>query len=376
MQVIINAAFLPALYAEEYNSLLSESFRAIALQFPEHDFVFICSLGFKPKQEAPDNVKYHIVKTGSFSGLKNKYRFDISIPRILNKYKANVFVTPVCCSLNTTIPQCLLMHLPDIINYPSMYSRLEAAYYKKNSIRFIKKAEKIIALSVSAEKSISAAYPSAACKINVSLPVISSIYKPVSYSVGEAVKNKYTGGKEFFLYGGSTHPSSNLHSLLKAFSLFKKRQQSSTKLVIVSLSYPANPSFVKSIASYKFRHDIVFIENCDEIEYAALLASAYAFVYPVLFNGLCLRILQAVYSHIPVVASQSALANELAGNAALFVDASSQQDIADKLMRIYKDESLRNELINNAAIAAGAYKLQLPAQRLWQNIAAIAMPSS
>lgn len=148
------------------------------------------------------------------------------------------------------------------------------------------------------------------------------------------------------------------------------------KLVIVSLSLPANTSFVKSIATYKYRNDIVFIESSDEIEYAALLASAYAFVYPVLFNGLCLRILQAVYSHVPVIASQSALANELAGAAALFADPSSQQDIADKLMRIYKDELLRNELINNAAIAAEAYKKQSPALRLWQNIVTTAIPSS
>lgn len=376
MQVVINAAYLPSFYAEEYSSLLSVSFGVIASHHPEHDFIFVCSLQFKQNQVASDNVKYHIVKAGNFSLLKSKYWFDISIPRILNKYKADLFVTPVCCSLNTAVPQYLLMHLPDITNYLLVYSRLQAAYYKKYSIQFIKKAVQVIALSDSAKKSIATTYSSAADKISVSLPAISSIYNPVSYTTAEAVKNKYTAGKEFFLYGGTTHPSANLYSLLKAFSLFKKRQQSSTKLVIVSLSLQANASFVKSISTYKYRNDIVFIGNSSEEEYAALLASAYAFVYPVLFNGLCLRIVQAVHSHTPVITSKSELTNELAGAAALFVDPSSQQDIADKLMHIYKDESLRNKLINNAAIATEAYKQQSPALRLWQNIASTAMPSS
>ena len=376
MQVVINAAYLPSFYAEEYGSLLSVSFGMIALYHPEHDFIFVCSLRFKQNQPERNNVKFHVIKQGSGSVFRNKYWFDISMPRILKKYKADLLITPVCCSLNTAVPQYLLMHLPDVTNYPSVYSKLQALYYKKYTPEFIKKSAQVIALSASAEKNIATVYPAAINKIRTVLPVVSDLYRPVTYPAADAIKNKYTEGKEFFLYGGGIYPSSNLRTLLKAFSLFKKRQQSSMKLVIVSLSLPANTSFVKSIATYKYRNDIVIIESSDEIEYAALLASAYAFVYPVLFNGLCLRILQAVYSHVPVIASQSALANELAGAAALFADPSSQQDIADKLMRIYKDELLRNELINNAAIAAEAYKKQSPALRLWQNIVTTAIPSS
>lgn len=376
MNVVINAAYVPALHAEEYSSLLSESFRVIALSYPQHHFVFVCSLQFKQNQSEGNNVKFHVVKPNSTSVLRNKYWFDISVPRILKKYKADLFVTPVSCSMNTGVPQCLIMHLPDINNFPSVYSRLQALYYKKYTPEFIKKAAQVIALSASAKKNIATTYPAAINKIKTVLPVVSELYSPVTFDTAEAIKNKYTEGREFFLYGGSTHSSANLRNLLKAFSLFKKRQQTSMKLVIVSLAVPVNSSFVKSIATYKYRSDIIYTDNINEQEYASLLASAYTFVYPVLFNGFCLRMLQAVYSHVPVITSQSALANELTGTSSLFVDSFSQQDIADKMMRMYKDESLRNELISNAAIAAEAYKQQSPALRLWQNIAAAAMPSS
>jgi glycosyltransferase involved in cell wall biosynthesis len=369
MQVVINAAFLPALYAEEYKSFLSAAFRMIAAAHSRHQFIFVCSEQFKRDNPPSENVQYHVINSPGASVLKWKYWFDVSLPRLLNRYKADVLVAPGgFCSLTTKVPQCLIMHIPDRPAFPSIYTKLQLGFYKKYIPLFIQKAKQVCALSASAATAIEAVHPAVINKIETIYPVISHLYKPAPDEVKARIKNQYTGGREYFLFSGPVHVASNLVKLLKAFSLFKKRQQTGMKLVIASLSFHTHSSFVKSIDTYKYRDDVLLLESMSEAAFAELLSSAYALVYPVLFNGIYLPVIQAMYSHVPVIVSGSALATEIAGKSALHVNAQDEQGIADHMMRLYKDENLRSGLIAETVDATKRFDPLKSAEQLWQTI--------
>src|SRR5690606_32023968 len=136
----------------------------------------------------------------------------------------------------------------------------------------------------------------------------------------ENVKLKFTDGKEFFLYTGAIHPRKNLINLLKGFSVFKKRLQSNFKLVIAGRLAWKYESFLNDIKSYKYRQDIILTGYIPEEDLADLTGSAYAMIYPSLFEGLGVPVLEAMQSGTPVITSEGSAMQEVAGDAAIYAD--------------------------------------------------------
>jgi len=72
--------------------------------------------------------------------------------------------------------------------------------------------------------------------------------------------------------------------------------------------------------------------------------------------------------HVPVLTSLNSSMEEIAKDAALYADAKNFEDIADKMMLIYKDEKLRKEIIEKGIAIAELYSWQRTADLLWQSI--------
>jgi glycosyltransferase involved in cell wall biosynthesis len=75
-----------------------------------------------------------------------------------------------------------------------------------------------------------------------------------------------------------------------------------------------------------------------------------------------------MYCDVPVIVSDSSSMPEVGGPAALLVDPASPEDIATKMMQLYKDESLRNKLIMAARIHREQFTWDLAAQKLWESL--------
>jgi glycosyltransferase involved in cell wall biosynthesis len=106
----------------------------------------------------------------------------------------------------------------------------------------------------------------------------------------------------------------------------------------------------------------------DETEMAAITAAAYALVYPSLHEGFGVPVLEAMRCDVPVITSSGTSMQEIAGEAALFSDPNDHLAIAENMMRLYKDERLRNQLIEKGRIVAASYSWEKTAELLWQCI--------
>jgi len=107
---------------------------------------------------------------------------------------------------------------------------------------------------------------------------------------------------------------------------------------------------------------------CPEEEIVKLTGAAYAFIYPAFGEGSGVQVLGPMNSHIPVVTSFNSSMQEIAGDAALYVNPTEHTGIADKMMLLYKDESLRNSLIEKGKIIASQYNWEKTADLFWQCI--------
>ena len=367
MKIAVNTRFLLDEYLEGYGYFILETFSRLSEKYPEHEFIFIFDRPISKKFVFGENVKPVVVGPPARHPLLWKLWYDIKIPAVLKKYKADVFVS--CdgfSSLATKVPQCLVVHDLSFQHFPSFNKKSHVLFYKRYTPKFLNKANTIATVSEFSKKDIQVHYKINSSKIDVVYSAAREIFGPVDEQEKEITKKKFAEGREFFVYAGAIHPRKNLMNLLKAFSIFKKKQQSNMKLMLAGRLAWKYDSFLESLKTYKYRSDVVMTGYLDEKDLVKVIGSAYALVYPSLWEGFGVPILEAMKCNVPVITSSNSPMQEIAKDAALYIDPSDHNDIADKMMLLYKDEALRKKLIQKGREIIPYYSWDKTADLLWQ----------
>jgi glycosyltransferase involved in cell wall biosynthesis len=374
MIIAVNTRFLLK-ELEGYGYFIHELFKVLVQKHPEHQFYFLFDRQHDNRFLFGPNVMPVIVSPKARHPLLWTYWYNIKITSVLKKIKADVFVSPDgFCSLTSTIPQCLVIHDLGFLHYPKTYKRSHIQYFKRNTARFLKKATTVVTVSEFSKNDIVKNYRIAPAQIDVVYNGVKESFQPLAFHQKQVFKDKYSDGKEYFIYAGAIQPRKNLINLLKAFSIFKKRLQSNMKLVIAGRMAWKNQEFLKLIDSYKYKSDVVLTGYLPEQELAGVMASAYALVYPSLFEGFGVPVAEAMKCRVPVLTSEGTSMQEVAGEAGLYFDPNNYMDIAEKMMLIYKDETLRNGLIEKGKFLVNRFDWQQNADRLWNIILKTAQP--
>jgi glycosyltransferase involved in cell wall biosynthesis len=369
MRIAVNTRFLLNDYLEGYGYFLYESFSRITKSHPEHEFIFIFDRPYDEKFVFAKNVTAIVTGPAARHPLLWKLWYDVKVPAILKKYKADVFIS--CdgfCSLTTNVPQCLLVHDLSFLHYPSFIQKSYFLFYKHYTPKFLNMAKSIVTVSEFSKKDIISQYKIEADQIDVVPNGVKEIFHPLTDIEKEAVKNKLTNGKEYFVYAGAIHPRKNLTNLLKAFSIFKKKQLSNWKLVLTGRLAWKYKNFVESLKTYKHREDVVLTGYLEEEELVNIIGSAYALAYPSLWEGFGVPVLEAMRCHVPVITSENSAMQEIAKDAGLYANPKDHNDIAEKMMLLYKDENLRSQLIEKGKKISEQYNWDKSAELLWQSI--------
>ncbi len=147
----------------------------------------------------------------------------------------------------------------------------------------------------------------------------------------------------YALYVGALQPRKNLVRLIEAFNIAK---QAAPEMRLVLAGEPAWLS--KGILTVReqspFRNDIILTGRVSFEDLRALYQGARLFTFPSLYEGFGLPLLEAFASGVPVLTADNSSLREVAGDAALYVDANDTPDIAEKLSRLWNDERLRHSL--------------------------------
>ena len=368
MVIAVNTRFLIKNELEGCGYFIQETFRLLTAFYPEHQFYFLFDRPYSQQFIFSDNVHPLVVPPPARVPVLWKIWYDVRIPSVLKQIKADVFVSPDgFCSLTTKVPQCMVVHDLAFLHHPSSYKPLHVLYLRHFMPRFLKKASSIVTVSEFSKQDIQSKYSVDPSRITVVYNGTREIFNK-QINNRELVKIKYAQGSEYFLYAGAIQPRKNLINLLKAFSIFKKRQQSNMKLVLAGRLAWKNDEFLRLLKTYKYRHDVVLTGYLPDPELSDIMHSAYALVYPSVFEGFGVPVLEAMKSEVPVLTSSGTSMNETAGAAGLYFDPHNYNDIADKMMMIYKDEDLRLEMIKKGTIRADDFSWKNTAGMLWKAI--------
>lgn len=159
----------------------------------------------------------------------------------------------------------------------------------------------------------------------------------------KAVEEKYSIRRPFFFYSGSLSPRKNMVRVLEAFAGI-------TREVPHSFYFTAADSWrdeavFRVIEEHGLHERVKRLGYLDDEELAAMYNLADAYLYPSLYEGFGLPILEAQACGCPVVTSSAASCPEVAGEGALIVDPYRVEEIAGSMLRLARDGNLRKRLV-------------------------------
>ncbi|WP_170971038.1 glycosyltransferase [Ilyomonas limi] len=183
-------------------------------------------------------------------------------------------------------------------------------------------------------------------------------FQPITWSMKQQVKIDYTEGREYFVISNHFKSLDVILKLLKAFSGFKKWQQSSMKLVITGKLYVPRDDWEEKWNTYKYREDVLVYNKLAEEEKVKLLAGAYACIHLPKNDNDLLPLLQAMQCHTPAITFETASIKEYASGAALTATADNYVELTQQMILMYKDENQRSKLIENCALRSAEFSKQ------------------
>jgi len=369
MIIVVDTRFFLNNHEDGYTNFIYENFRHIVSTYSEHDFIFVFDSPYETNFLRGKNIKTAIVSPAARSPLLWKFWYDVRIPTVLKKHKADVFVgTNGICSLNTRIPQCLLLSDLSFLHSPFLGKKSHASFYKRNTQKFLNKTRTVVVLSSFSKQTITQQYQVDLKKLMIMPYAVNEMFRTIDDNEKSEIKSKLTGGKEYFVNTSIIHPRENLLNLLKAFSIFKKRQASNWKLVFTGKPGTTYKDFTDGLKTYKYRNDVILTGDLTEEERSKILGSAYALVHPSFDKDFALPVLEAMRSNVAVITSANTSMQDIAKDSALYCNPENHDEIAEKMMLLYKDENLRRHLIDKGSIIAEQYDWKKSSEVLWQGI--------
>lgn len=344
-----------------------QTLKRITRNHPEHQFIFLFDRPFDSQFVFNGNVIPVVVPPPARHPALWYVWLEWCLPRVLRKYKADVFVSPDgFLPLSVKIPAVTVIHDINFHHRPLDLPFTSRWYYRTFFPEFARKATRIATVSEYSRNDIVSSYGIPPARVDVVYNGAHECYKPLSSGEKEIVKKKYAGGSEYFVFVGSLHPRKNVDGLLKGFDKFKTDTTSPFKLVIVGEKFFLNSQLEKTYQQMKFRDDVVFTGRKEPEELSQIVGAAWALAFVPHFEGFGIPLLEAMQCNVPSVASKVTSIPEVAGSTAVYADPSDVNSIASGLAAMALDLELRDKLIQNCPVQRSKFSWDTTADRLWR----------
>lgn len=369
MRIAINTRFLLKKKLEGIGWFTYEVSKRLVERHPEHEFIFFFDRGYEPEFIFGDNVTPVILFPPARLPILWRWWFELSVPRALKKYQADVFLSfDGYCSLRAKTPTVMVTHDVAYLHMPDHIPKNILRFYQKFTPRFFQRAERIVTVSDYSKKDILQHFQIPPDKIAVTCNGCKPAFQPLQEADKQIVKAKYAEGEDYFLYIGSIHPRKNVHRLIQAFDQFKKNTQSPVKLLIGGRFAWQTGEVKDAYDRANFKNDITLLGYVSDEELPRLTGAALALMYVSLFEGFGVPLLEAMHSEVPVITSNVSSLPEVAGDAALLVNPYEVPDIAAAMQQLYENQALREDLIGKGKTQREKFTWERATDIVWENI--------
>jgi len=313
--------------------------------------------GFPRKNE----IKINLGKTPARKVLKNSF----DLPSIVKRYQLDIvhdpcqmgpFLLPLKAQKILTIYDLFPLTHPQTA--PSRYAPFIYTYLLP---QVLKRTDIVVAGSKNTQKDILKYFPNLKDKTTVIYAAAEESFRRIGNL--ETVKRKYTLNFPFIFSLGILNPRKNLIALIKAFSKLKT-QKLKHKLVIGGQKGWRFENIFQQAGKLAKKGEILFTGFIPNQDLPFFYNLADLFVFPSLYEGFGIPILEAMACGCPVITSNISSMPEVAGNAALLINTPQNVDeIANKINQVLTNPSLRKDLAKRGFIQAAKFSWEKTASQ-------------
>jgi len=261
------------------------------------------------------------------------------------------------------IKSVVSMHDLIFVRYPELYKPIDRKLYHYKYKHSAQIADQIIAISEQTKNDLIEFFNIDKNKIEVVYQGCNpQYYRKASAETKKQVRDKHQLPAQFILSVGTIEERKNLLTLVKALHTGGIEMP----LVVVGKSTPYAHLVRQYIARNGLEKQFIFLEYLEFHELAPLYQMADLFVYPSVFEGFGIPILEALNSETPVISSTGSCFRETGGEAALYVNPHSPEALSDAIKRVLSNASLQRKMIAEGLKHAQLFREEKIAKNLMQ----------
>ena len=380
MRIGINGWFwgAPEVGSGQYVHHLLEALLRVA---PEHEYILYLpgALPHAHHVPVPDGVAVQIVRTPfdrHWENLAKVWFEQVSLPRAAETDRVDVLHVPYWGS-------ALVRRVPTVVTVHDLIPMLLLAYrggplvrtYTRLVAEGARRADMVLTDSKASRRDIRRYLKVPPDRVRAVPLAVDGMYRRVTDAERLAyVQEKYRLPQRFLLYLGGFDQRKNVTTLLQAYAgiLYASREEGLEDQppfpvsLVVAGRLPARdtrffPNPRKIARSFGIEEYVHFIGWVDEEDKPALYTLADALVFPSLYEGFGLPVLEAMACGTPVIAANAASLPELVGDAGILVAPRDVEGLAEAMIRLVEDEGLRADLSQKA--------MEKARQFTWQEVA-------
>lgn len=326
--------------------------------YPDHNY-FLCTPKNKGYYQPADTEKIKtLLPTGIYKNFTSFWR-SVGVKKVLKEHNVDLYhglSHEIPIGINDTgIKTVVTMHDLIFERYPSQYKKADVAIYRKKFRYASQHSDKIIAISKQTKNDLVEIYNIYENKIEVCYQSCQPIFQQeLSNEQLSSVRKKYNLPEEYLLYVGSVIERKNLLNICKALSILLNEGYT-IPLVVIGSGKEYMHKVKQYLAENGLTKQVIFLSEQQNgidspgvrapIDMPAIYQNATAFLYPSVFEGFGIPVLEALWSKTPTITSNLSCMPETGGDAAYYVDPYSEQEIADAIKQVVTNSSLRNNMI-------------------------------
>ncbi|MCL5771808.1 MAG: glycosyltransferase family 4 protein [Actinobacteria bacterium] len=266
-------------------------------------------------------------------------------------FKADVLHCPdylILPTLNKNI--ILTIHDLSFYRFPEFNFEWFIKKYQSVVLKNAQRAKKIIADSQSTKQDIVNFMKISPQKINVVYLAADEKFKamaPETLKLKKDTLKKFKIPKKYIFSVGTIEPRKNFKTLIKAFNVFKKSFTESGNycLVIAGKTGWKSEETFEEYKKSSFKEEIIFTGEVSDEELVTLYNQASLFVYPSIFEGFGLPVLEAMSCGLPVITTDTSSIPEIYPQSEFLLDPFDEVEMAKKINLVLTNENLKNNLI-------------------------------
>ncbi|MBU7015577.1 MAG: glycosyltransferase family 4 protein [Theionarchaea archaeon] len=281
---------------------------------------------------------------GAFSD-RSLYLWHLYVNGVLHRTtQFDIVHSPENAALITSVKCKKVVTVHDLILYlfPHYGGILHRARYRMLLPWTAKTADRIIAVSQSTKRDLVTLVGVPQYKITVIYPGVGPEFSPCDPRAVREIREKYHLECPFILYTGTLSPHKNVSTLVASFRKLKDSGMPHS-LVLTGAKGWRYHSVIETIERLHMEKNVILTGYIPSEDLPAVYSAADVYVYPSLYEGFGLPVVEAMACGCPVVASTGSSLPEVVGDAGILVTPT-VDELTASIQEVLKDESLRDEL--------------------------------